>query len=583
MPQACSAVPSTVRTLPGGHRKVADVTTLVIRHHLRDDSRRDAVLRAPWVLDAGFDAVQEQPLLPPGSSSAASSDDGTGGGENAGSLVLVLVDHAGSDTERQRLSDAVLALTRRAPVLAVGATVDVLPDVAEAAGVRPGGWVPRHEIRVRPHPGVDPRRLEDLLLTDRLLVPSKVVDDATTLATVSLGFRDHAVSTWREQTGLGTLLVGTAPDVWHRDVLRFVRHLGATIAGVGDPAALGVGMLGYGAIGHEHALATVAVPGLHLSAVSDPNPTRIAVARSVNADVRGYADSDELLDDTSVDLVVISTPPNTHAYWARRALAAGKHVVLEKPMALTATECDEVLEQARAADRMVVVYQNRRFDPDYRVMRRLVRSGAVGELFHVESFVGGYAHPCNYWHSDAAVSGGAIFDWGSHYIDQLLDLMPGEVEHVTAANHKRRWHDVTNADHSRVTIRFVDGREADFIHSDLAAAPKPKWWALGTQGAIRGDWRSERVVSRTAIGTLDEDVLALADSPARMSLHSPDGSVTDLAVPPAPSHLFHRELADHLLRGMPMQVTAEQSRRVVAVMDAAEQSAAAGATPVPLP
>ncbi len=583
MPQPSGVPSGTATTLSGGHRKVTDVTTLVIRHHLRDDSLLDAVTTAPWVSDAGFDDVRERGLLARESSSGAEEDVTVSSGEAPSSLVLVLVDHAGSDDERQALGDAVLGLAREAPVLAVGATVDVLPDVAEVAGVMPGGWVPRHEIRVRPEPGVDPRRLEDLLLTDRLLVPAKVLDDVTTLATANVGFRDHAVATWRAPTGVGTLLVGTDPGAWHRDVLRLVRHLSVTIDGRGDAAALGVGMLGYGAIGHEHALATLAVPGLHLSAVSDPNPSRVSVARSVNADVRGYSDSDEMLDDDAVDLVVISTPPDTHADWARRALAAGKHVVLEKPMALTAADCDDVLERARSADRLVVVYQNRRFDPDYRVMRRLVRSGAIGELFHVESFVGGYAHPCNYWHSHATVSGGAIFDWGSHYIDQLLDLMPGQVQHVTAANHKRHWHDVTNADHSRVTIRFTDGREADFIHSDLAAAPKPKWWALGTHGAIRGDWRSERVVSRTAIGTLDEDVLALADSPARMSLHAPDGSVTDVAVPPAPAHMFHRELADHLLRGLPMQVTAEQSRQVVAVMDAAEQSAAAGATPVPLP
>jgi hypothetical protein len=68
-----------------------------------------------------------------------------------------------------------------------------------------------------------------------------------------------------------------------------------------------------------------------------------------------------------------------------------------------------------------------------------------------------------------------------------------------------------------------------------------------------------------------------------MSLHHPDGSVTALAVPPAAAYAFHRELADHLLRGLPMTVRAEQSRRVVAVMEAAEQSAAASSAPVALP
>jgi predicted dehydrogenase len=209
-----------------------------------------------------------------------------------------------------------------------------------------------------------------------------------------------------------------------------------------------------------------------------------------------------------------------------------------------------------------------------------VRSGAIGEVFHLETFVGGYGHPCNLWHSDEGVSGGAFYDWGSHVLDQILDLVPSDVVHVTAAAHKRRWHDVTNADHSRVTVRFADGTEAEFIHSDLAAALKPRWYVLGTEGAIVGTWRTERVVARTDIGTLDEDVLAPADSPPLLDLHSADGSVTRLAAPAAEPYAFHRELSERLHLGLPMTVTGAQSRRVLSVMEAARRSAEQGGIPV---
>jgi len=551
------------------------VATLVIRHHLEDASAREAITSADWAGAAGYATLDPAPIL----GTAARHAD-----HAATALALVLVDHVVSDGEADDIEAAVRALAEDVPTLLVGHSLSLLPNLVDPAGVTVGPWTPRHEVRLRPRPGVDPRRLGDLLVHDRLLVPDKVSDEVDVLVTANLGFRDHPVATWNPSSGIGTLLLGWDPAVWReRELLRLVRHLGHAAAAQPEAAEVRVGMLGYGAIGHEHALAVQAVPGLALAAVSDLDAGRVGLARTVAADVAGYTDSQKLLDDPTVDLVVVSTPPNSHAEWARLALDAGKHVGLEKPMALTAADCDDVLAHADAVDRTVVVYQNRRFDPDYLVMRRLVMQGTIGELFHVEAFVGGYAHPCNYWHSDAAVSGGAIFDWGSHYIDQLLDLMPGDVAAVTAANHKRRWHDVTNADHSRVTIHFTDGREAHFIHSDLAAAPKPKWWALGTDGAIRGDWRTERVVGRSAIGTLTEDVLALADSPATMSLHHPDGSVTAMAVPPAPAHAFHRELADHLLRGLPMTVPATQSRRVVAVMEAAERSAAARSAPVALP
>jgi scyllo-inositol 2-dehydrogenase (NADP+) len=113
-----------------------------------------------------------------------------------------------------------------------------------------------------------------------------------------------------------------------------------------------------------------------------------------------------------------------------------------------------------------------------------------------------------------------------------------------------------------VSVRFVDGVEAEFVHSDLAAAVKPKWFVLGTDGAIVGHWRAE------------------ADTPTALTLHQPDGSVTSVAVPPAPPYAFHRELADHLASGAPMSVTAAGSRRNIAVMEAAVTSAREDGRPV---
>ncbi len=151
---------------------------------------------------------------------------------------------------------------------------------------------------------------------------------------------------------------------------------------------------------------------------------------------------------------------------------------------------------------------------------------------------------------------------------------------MTGTADKLVWHDVTNADHSRVGIRFADGTNAEFVHSDLAAALKPKWYALGTEGAIVATWRQEAVHGRDAVGNLVEDRLAPPESPSAVWLHAPDGSVTSVAVPPPPRQPFHRELADRLLTGAPMTVTAEHARRAVAVMAAATRSSLDGGRPV---
>lgn len=330
---------------------------------------------------------------------------------------------------------------------------------------------------------------------------------------------------------------------------------------------LRVGLLAYGAIGHEHNLAVQATPGLVLAAVCDTNPERLVAARELAPEAATFTDATEMLDAGLLDLVVVSTPPNSHAHWARQALERGIHVVLEKPMALTANECDDLIALAAAQDLLLIVYQNRRYDRDFVTLARLVNEGVLGEVFQYDCFVGGYSKPCTYWHSDVAVSGGAIFDWGSHFLDQMLTVMPGDVDFVTAMNHKRHWHHVTNADHAQVTVTFTDGRQSTFVNSDLAAARRPKFYVLGTLGALVGDWDPAAEP-------------AVADLPAILTLHRPDGSREQIPLDTVADFAFHASLANRLHDGATMAVRTEHSRDVVSIMEAAEQSAARNGRPI---
>ena len=506
------------------------------------------------------------------------------GGLSPGADAVLVVGPGGL---AERLEDDLLSL--HVPVLLVGPTASTA--ITDAAGLVPGVLTSVHEIRVRPGPqagDVAARLGGDLVVTDRWPLQDKVAGDVEVLLTANVAFTDHPVATWRPVTGVGMFTVGSTPatlddPLWHRVVHRLLRR----VLGEWDGAPVRVGILGYGAIGHEHTTAISLTDGLSLAAVCDPNPLRIDAARTLAPGVTGHARGEDLLADDGVDLVIVSTPPNTHADWTLRALEAGRSVVVEKPFCLTVAEADRQIAAAAERGLSLAVYQNRRWDPDYLALKKVVRGGQLGEVFHYESFVGGYGHPCNYWHSDEAVSGGAIYDWGSHYLDWVLDLFDQQVDWVSATTHKRVWHDVTNADHSRVLLHFADGVEAEFTHSDLAAAAKPKFYVLGTRGGLIGDWREEKVVARSSIGTLLEDRLAVSDSPADLLMFTPDGDgrthETRLSVPPAPPQPFHRQLADRLLSGEPMDVTPEGSRRNIAVMQAATISAEQGGRPVPLP
>lgn len=332
-------------------------------------------------------------------------------------------------------------------------------------------------------------------------------------------------------------------------------------------ADIRVGLLAYGAIGHEHNLAVQHTPGLVLTAVCDMNPERVAAALELAPDAATFSDAEAMLASGTLDLVVISTPPNSHYQWAKAALGANLHVVLEKPMALTADECDELMALAAQRDRLLVVYQNRRYDPDFVTVRALLAAGEIGDLFQLDTFVGGYSEPCTYWHSDALISGGAIFDWGSHYLDQILNLIPDPVDHVIGINQKRKWMHATNADHAQVTLTFTTGRQATFTNSDLAAVRKPKFYALGSEGAILGDWDPAAEP-------------AVADLPAIITVHHGNRTSVTASLANVPAYGFHQSLVDYLVEGIAMEVTATQSRDVVAIMQAAEESALNNGRPV---
>jgi predicted dehydrogenase len=328
-----------------------------------------------------------------------------------------------------------------------------------------------------------------------------------------------------------------------------------------------VGLLAYGAIGDEHNQAVLATPGLTTVAVCDQKAERITAALQISPEAKVFTDADEMLESKLLDLVIISTPPNTHASWARKALSLGINVILEKPMALDVTQCDELMAQARQAGLLLVVYQNRRYDSDFLTIQKALADGVIGEVFHYEAFVGGYGKPCSFWHSDKLISGGAIFDWGSHFIDQIMTLLPYPIDHISGLNQKRHWHHISNADHAQVVITYKDGKQAVFINSDLAAARKPKFHLLGTMGSLTGNW--DQQAGNTP-----------ADLPAIITLTKSDGESVILPAVKAAPYAFHQSVADFLLSNTAMPITTEQSRDVVAIMQAAEESALINARPV---
>ncbi len=220
------------------------------------------------------------------------------------------------------------------------------------------------------------------------------------------------------------------------------------------------GLVGCGGIGQIRAQAFEATPELRLVAVSDLDPGRAeAVARAREAAI--CRDADSLLHRDDLDAVIVSTPPALHAEIACAALRAGKHVLVEKPLARSAAECRTILAAAAAANRFVATGFNYRFYPSVVKARECLDAGVIGELDHIRAYSGYTAadHGQPWLHEHDAMGGGALRDNGIHLLD-LVRWFLGEVDDVMGLRSNHVWRFPGCEDNGFALLRSDTGRLA---------------------------------------------------------------------------------------------------------------------------
>ena len=326
-------------------------------------------------------------------------------------------------------------------------------DSSALAGVAVAADLPRTEWFVTLADETAATRLDgEVAITSELCTLQPLDGGIQIAATTSVGFRHHPTITVRT-IGSGRIVATGIADI---AALQRHRTLGPFVARLLQPVIparttdLGVGVVGYGpfgGMGYLHGLAATETDGLALVAAADSAAERLVAARSDFPDLVAHDSAVALSDDPSVDIAIIATPPVFHAELALHLLRAGKHVVIEKPMCLRRDDADEIIATAIENDRVVTVHQSRRWDRDWMALRSVIGAGDVGEVFNIETFVGGFEHPCRAWHSEETVSGGAIYDWGSHHVDWILQLYGGPPARVLCSAHTRVWHDSVETRH----------------------------------------------------------------------------------------------------------------------------------------
>jgi scyllo-inositol 2-dehydrogenase (NADP+) len=133
---------------------------------------------------------------------------------------------------------------------------------------------------------------------------------------------------------------------------------------------------------------------------------------------------DAILEDASLDLISICSPSNTHYDYAKRAILAGKHVLLEKPMTATVKEAEELIALAKTHHKVLYVFQNRRFDGDFMTVKKVIESGILGDINTFEAHFDRYKPNLNpkKWKEEILPANGILYDLGAHLIDQSIFL-----------------------------------------------------------------------------------------------------------------------------------------------------------------
>ncbi|MGA4998464.1 Gfo/Idh/MocA family oxidoreductase [Streptomyces arboris] len=254
-------------------------------------------------------------------------------------------------------------------------------------------------------------------------------------------------------------------------------------------APLRVALVGYGLAGSVfHAPLIAATEGLVLDTVVTSNEERRAEARAAYPDLRFAASPDELWERADeLDLVVIASPNKTHVALATAALKAGLPVVVDKPIAGTAAEARELAALAEERGLLLSVFQNRRWDNDFRTLAALIADGELGEVQRFESrFERWRPQPKGGWREsgDPEEIGGLLYDLGSHVVDQALVLF-GPAVQVYAESDVRRPGAAADDD-TFIAITHANGVRSHLYVSATTAQLGPRFRVLGsTAGYVK--------------------------------------------------------------------------------------------------
>jgi len=342
---------------------------------------------------------------------------------------------------------------------------------------------------------------------------------------------------------------------------------------------LRAGLVGYGFAGQTfHAPVLSAVAGLELGAVASSQPHK------VHADWPGVdvvPDVEALLRRTDIDLVVIAAPNAQHHPLARAALAAGKHVIVDKPFTLDAVQARDLADLAGQKGLLLSVYQNRRFDSDFLTLRDLLARGELGRPVYVESHFDRYRPQVRErWREQPVPGAGLWVDLGSHLVDQAVQLFgqPDTLHLDTAALRDG----AVVEDYFHAVLCYDNGTHAPLrvvLHATtLAAYAAPRYIVHGTRGSYIKRGVDPQEDALRAGGRPGDTGWGVDPIDGELTIVRDDGRVQQRAVATLAGNYvsYYAAIRDAIHGKGPNPVTPEQAVELMELLDLGRQSATEG-------
>jgi predicted dehydrogenase len=310
-----------------------------------------------------------------------------------------------------------------------------------------------------------------------------------------------------------------------------------------------------------------------ITAVFDKDPARLAEAQT-RFSCRTYTDYQAMLKDPEAELVVVAMPNQMHAQCSIDALAAGKHVACEKPMATSLPDADRMLAAWHKSGKLLEVFQNRRYSSDFQAVKRVIDAGVLGRIVHIRIAYHGFGRRWD-WQTLKKYDGGSLNNTGPHPVDQALILFGDREPRVFCIREKT----LTLGDAEDHVKLVLSGTGSPTVEVEImsdCAYPQDHWLVMGTQGGLSGtpaklQWKYFNPADLPERKVDEQPTPERTYNNEKIPFKEESWSAEDDKGPGETG--FYLDLYESIRNGKPLVIRPEETRRQIWVMEECRRQA----------